>query len=61
MNKTAALLLLLAFGLLTAGATMLAIPAGVITAGVLAAIAGVLSLNAGSRSREVKDDGKATQ
>lgn len=57
MNWTAALLLLLAFGLLTAGAAMLSTPAGLVTAGTLIGVAGVLSLNAGSRSRA--EDGKA--
>lgn len=46
MNIAAALLLVLAFGLLTAGAALLSIPAGLITAGVLAGAAGVMSLNA---------------
>jgi hypothetical protein len=46
MNKTAALLLLLCFVLLTGGAAMLSTAAGVLTAGVLAGLAGVMSLTA---------------
>jgi hypothetical protein len=47
MNKLAAVLLCISFGLLTAGAALLHTAAGLITAGVLAGAAGVLSMTAG--------------
>lgn len=52
MNKLAALLLLVSFSLLTFGAALLAPVAGLLTAGVLTGVAGVMSLTAGSRSKE---------
>lgn len=52
MNKTAALLLLLCFCLLTTGTTMLLPAAGFITAGVLAGAAGVMSLTASPAKTE---------
>jgi hypothetical protein len=55
MNLTAAVLLALSLCLLVAGAWMLAPAAGVLTAGVLAGAAGVLSLKAGSTKTDKKE------
>jgi hypothetical protein len=56
MNKLAALLLLVSFGLLTAGAALLHTAAGLITAGVLAGAGGVLSMTAGpSKSKTERE------
>lgn len=55
MNKLAALLLLMSFGLLTGGAALLSTPAGLITAGVLAGAGGVLSLTAGPDKKTEKE------
>lgn len=55
MNWIAALLLLLTFVLLVTGSAMLAPAAGVLTAGVLTGVAGVLSLTAGKpKDRKVE-------
>jgi hypothetical protein len=59
MNLTAALLLLLAFGLTVGGVAMLSVPAGLIAAGVLAGAVGVLSLNA--KDVTPTDDGEAAR
>lgn len=56
MNKIAALLLTVSFGLFVVGAWLLSPPAGLLTAGVLSGAAGVLSLNAGKTK-----SGKAAQ
>jgi len=56
MNKIAALLLVLSFGLLVGGAWLLSPPAGLLVAGAITGTAGVLSLNAGKATR-----GKAAQ
>jgi hypothetical protein len=55
MNWTAAILLLLSFALLVAGAWLLSPPAGLLTAGVLLGAVGVLSLSAGSAKNRKAD------
>lgn len=49
MNKIAGVLLLVSFGLLTSGATLIAPAAGLLTAGVLIGVTGVMSLSARPR------------
>lgn len=54
MNVLAALLLLVSFSLVTAGVALLSPEAGLITAGVLVGLAGVMLLKVGPR-RNVKE------
>jgi hypothetical protein len=55
MNKTAAVLLLISFALLTAGAAVLLPAAGLLTAGLLAGAAGLMSLTAGPKKTNAKE------